>query len=117
MKKSTEKIIKIGYQNITLIEQESTFQNSFDSYGEFDHRKNTITISKDLSDLDYSCTLIHEIIHAVCYYYGLTQNGQPLDTENKEEIVVNNISNGITAVLKENPNVLKDLLKKLHNVR
>jgi Zn-dependent peptidase ImmA (M78 family) len=116
MKRNTDKLVKIGYQEITLIDQESTFQNTFDSYGEFDHRKNTITISKDLSDLDYSCTLIHEIIHAVCYYYGLTQSGQPLDTENKEEIVVNNISNGLTSVLKDNPLILKLLANKL-NVR
>lgn len=116
MKKNTDKLVKIGYQEITLIDQESTFQNTFDSYGEFDHRKNTITISKDLSDLDYSCTLIHEIVHAVCYYYGLTQSGQPLDTENKEEIVVNNISNGLTSVLKDNPFILKLLANKL-NVR
>lgn len=116
MKRNTEKLVKIGYQEIALIDQESTFQNTFDSYGEFDHRKNTITISKDLSDLDYSCTLIHEIVHAVCYYYGLTQSGQPLDTENKEEIVVNNISNGLTSVLKENPFILKLLANKL-NVR
>jgi Zn-dependent peptidase ImmA (M78 family) len=116
MKRNTDKLVKIGYQEITLIDQESTFQNTFDSYGEFDHRKNTITISKDLSDLDYSCTLIHEIVHAVCYYYGLTQSGQPLDTENKEEIVVNNISNGLTSVLKDNPFILKLLANKL-NVR
>ena len=109
--------IKIGYQELTLGTQDPTFQNDIDSYGEFDHKKNSILITKDLSDLDYSCTLIHEILHAIVYYYGLTQSGQPLDSDSKEEIVVNNISNGLTAALKDNPLLLKELAHRLHNVR
>ena len=109
--------IKVGYQELPLGIQSATFQANNDSYGEFDHRKNTIQITEGLSDLDYSCTLLHEIIHAVCYYYGLTQTGQPLDTEAKEEVVINNIANGLTGVLKDNPFILKELAQRLHNVR
>ncbi len=109
--------IKVGYQELTLGIQPATFQSNNDSYGEFDHRKNTIHITEGLSDLDYGCTLLHEIIHAVAYYYGLTQSGQPLDTDNKEEIVINNLANGLTAVLKDNPFILKELSNRLHNVR
>ena len=39
-----EKRIKIGYQDITIERETSTFQKQTDSYGEYDHRKNTITI-------------------------------------------------------------------------
>ena len=80
-------------------------------------KKNTISITENLSDADYSCTLIHEILHAIVYYYGLTQSGQPLDSDAKEEIVVNNIANGLTAALKDNPFLLKELTQRLHNVR
>lgn len=116
-KPSTNNKIKIGYQELTLGIQQSSFQNEVDSYGEFDHRKNSIVITDNLSDLDYSCTLIHEIIHAIAYYYGLTQSGQPLDSDTKEEIVVNNIANGLTATFKDNPFLLKELTQRLHNVR
>jgi hypothetical protein len=61
--------------------------------------------------------LIHEILHAIAYYYNLTQSGQPLDEENKEEVVINALSNGLVATLKENPILLKILVEKLKNVR
>jgi Zn-dependent peptidase ImmA (M78 family) len=109
--------IKVGYQDISLGVQSTSFQSPNDSYGEFDHRKNTINIVENLSDLDYCCTLLHEIIHAIVYYYGLTATGQPLDNDNKEEVAVNNISNGLTAVLKDNPLVLDEIKKRLNNVR
>ena len=122
MKKNTELIqqnfnLKISYQDVLVAKDKTTFQKPSDSYGEFDHRKNSIMIQEDLCDLDYSCTLIHEVIHAVVYYYNLTQPGQPLDEENKEEVVVNAISNGLTAALKDNPILLKILSEKLKNVR
>ena len=115
--KSHNNKIKIGYQELTLGIQKPSFQNEVDSYGEFDHKKNTISITENLSDADYSCTLIHEILHAIVYYYGLTQSGQPLDSDAKEEIVVNNIANGLTAALKDNSFLLKELTQRLHNVR
>jgi len=109
--------IKVGYQEISLGIQSTSFQSPNDSYGEFDYRKNTINIVENLSDLDHCCTLLHEIIHAIVYYYGLTATGQPLDSDNKEEITVNNISNGLTAVLKDNPLILDEITKRLNNVR
>tara|TARA_R110000822_G_scaffold171001_1_gene310796 strand:+ start:1520 stop:1888 length:369 start_codon:yes stop_codon:yes gene_type:complete len=122
MKKNTELLqqnfnLKISYQDVLVTKDKTTFQKPSDSYGEFDHRKNSIIIQEDLSDLDYSCTLIHEILHSLVYYYNLTQPGQPLDEENKEEVVVNAIANGLTATLKENPILLKILSEKLKNVR
>ena len=122
MKKNTELLqqkfnLKISYQDVLVEKDKATFSKPSDSYGEFDHRKNSITIQEDLSNLDYSCTLIHEVLHAIAYYYNLTQSGQPLDEENKEELVINALSNGLVATLKENPILLKILVEKLKNVR
>ena len=72
---------------------------------------------RDLTKIDYACTLLHEILHAVVYYNSLTQSGQPLDNENKEETVVNSITNGLMAVFKDNPKILKELEQHIHNVR
>ena len=97
-----EKKIKIGYQDITIERDTSTFQKQTDSYGEYDHRKNTITIQTGLEPLDEANTLLHEILHGVSYINSLTTSGQPLDTEGKEEIVVNQMTNGLAQVFRDN---------------
>ena len=97
-----EKKVKIGYQDIVIERETSTFQKQSDCYGEYDHRKNSITIQNGLSPLDEANTLLHEIIHGIAYINSLTQSGQPLDTENKEEVVVNTMTNALAQVFRDN---------------
>ena len=97
-----EKKVKIGYQDIVIERETSTFQKQSDCYGEYDHRKNSITIQNGLSPLDEANTLLHEIIHGIAYINSLTQSGEPLDTENKEEVVVNTLTNGLAQVFRAN---------------
>ena len=97
-----EKKLKIGYQDIVIERDTTTFQKQSDSYGEYDHRKNSITIQNGLGPLDEANTLLHEILHAVAYINSLTQSGQPLDTENKEEVVVNTMTNALAQVFRDN---------------
>ena len=94
--------IKIGYQDIAIERETSTFSKQTDSYGEYDHRKNTITIQTQLSDLDEADTLLHEILHGIAYINSLTVSGMPLDKEDKEEIVINQITNGLMQVFRDN---------------
>ena len=97
-----EKKLKIGYQDIVIERDTSTFQKQTDSYGEYDHRKNTITIQNGLPPLDEANTLLHEILHGIAYINSLTQSDQPLDTENKEEVVINSMTNGLAQVFRDN---------------
>ena len=83
--KKLEKI-KIGYQDVVIERETSTFSKQTDSYGEYDHRKNIISIQTELSDLDEANTLLHEILHGIAYINSLTVGGMPLDKEEKEEI-------------------------------
>ena len=106
------KTIKIGYQDITIERDTSTFQKQSDCYGEYEHRKNQITIQQGLSPLDEANTLLHEILHGVAYINSLTQTGQPLDSENKEEVVINTITNGLAQVLRDNKWLLPYFMKK-----
>ena len=94
--------IKIGYQDVTIERETSTFSKQTDSYGEYDHRKNTITIQTQLSDLDEADTLLHEILHGIAYINSLTISGMPLDKEEKEEIVINQVTNGLMQVFRDN---------------
>ena len=97
-----EKKIKIGYQDIVIERETSTFQKPSDFYGEDDHRTNTITIQNGLPPLDEANTLLHEILHGIAYINSLTQSGQPLDTENKEEVVINTMTNALAQVFRDN---------------
>ena len=97
-----EKRVKIGYQDVVIERETTTFQKQTDCYGEYDHRKNTITIQNGLPPLDEANTLLHEILHGIAYINSLTQTGEPLDTENKEEVVVNSITNGLAQVFRDN---------------
>ena len=103
--------IKIGYQDVAIERETSTFSKQTDSYGEYDHRKNTITIQTELSDLDEADTLLHEILHGIAYINSLTVGGMPLDKEEKEEIVINQITNGLMQVFRDNKWLL-DFLKE-----
>ena len=100
--KLMDKKIKIGYQDIIIERDTATFQKQSDCYGEYDHRKNTITIQNGLSPLDEANTLLHEILHGIAYINSLTQSGQPLDSENKEEVVINTMTNGLAQVFRDN---------------
>ena len=97
-----EKRVKIGYQDIAIERETSTFQKQSDCYGEYDHRKNSITIQNGLSPLDEANTLLHEILHGIAYINSLTQTGQPLDSENKEEVVINTMTNALAQVFRDN---------------
>ena len=109
-KKIPEKV-KIGYQDVLIERDTSTFSKQTDSYGEYDHRKNTIIIQTQLSDLDEADTLLHEILHGIAYINSLTVGGMPLDKEEKEEIVINQITNGLMQVFRDNKWLL-DFLKE-----
>ena len=106
------KTIKIGYQDITIERDTSTFQKQSDAYGEYEHRKNQITIQQGLSPLDEANTLLHEILHGVAYINSLTQTGQPLDKEDSEEVVINTITNGLAQVFRDNKWLLPYFIKK-----
>ena len=113
VRKIPEKI-KIGYQDVLIERTTASFAKPSDSYGEYDHRKNIITIQENLSGLDEANTLLHEILHGIAYINSLTVGGMPLDKEDKEEIVINQMTNGLTEVLRDNQWLLdffKDRIK------
>jgi hypothetical protein len=80
--KSIPERIKIGYQDVAIERETSTFSKQTDSYGEYDHRKNSITIQTQLSDLDEADTLLHEILH--CRYPLFPQEYHKIEPPQEE---------------------------------
>ena len=92
--------IKIGYRNYKLDVWPDTFASTEEAEGEF--------FAKD--GKHGANTLLHEILHAIVYQYGLAE-----DIKDKEEKIVNTLTNGLSAVFIDNPwllDYLKDKVKK-----
>ncbi len=111
--KSVPEKVKIGYQDVLIEWSSASFSRPSDSYGEYDHRKNTISIQDELSNLDEANTLLHEILHGIVYINSLTVGGQPLDKEDKEEVVINQMTNGLMQVFRDNKWLLDFLKEKI----
>ena len=105
------KVVRIGYQDVKIERETATFSKQSDCYGEYEHRKNQITIQNDLSNLDEANTLLHEVLHACVYGSGLNQAEGPLKEDNAEELTVNQLTNYLMGVFRDNPWFL-DYIKK-----
>ena len=109
------KIIRIGFADIEVKEQAPQFKkaNMEGCYGQYTHRENIIEIQPGLSDIDEANTLLHEILHGCVYISSLSTDGQPLSSDNDEEVVVNSLSNYLIQVFRDNKWLLSYLNKKV----
>ena len=100
------KTIKIKYVNPNFIMDDMT-----ESYGEYRAREGVIYIQDALVGQERCNTTWHEILHSVVYIAGLNHANGPLKEDDAEELVVNQISNFMMGVYRDNPWLL-DMLKK-----
>lgn len=105
--------VKVGYRDIKIEYVRPDFINDdmTDAYGEFRAREGRILIQDALCGQERCNTTWHEILHAVVYISGLNQANGPLKEDDAEELTVNQISNFMMGVYKDNPWLL-DMLKK-----
>ena len=109
------KQVKVGFSTIDIKEQAPQFRknNMTDCYGQYTHRENQIEIQPGLSNIDEANTLLHEILHVCVYISSLSQDGQPLSSDNDEEVTVNSLTNYLVQVFMDNKWILPYLNKKL----
>jgi hypothetical protein len=89
-----------------------------DCFGEYDYRQNTISIQHDLCGQERANTIIHEIMHAAVQVAGLNQEKAPLEKDEHEEAVVNQLTNVMMGVFRDNSwivEMLKNDLDKKEN--
>ena len=67
-----------------------------------------ITITPSLSSFDRINTLLHETLHGVWLHWGIEETGK---SKNAEEAIIASIANGLTTVIKDNPEFLLNLNK------
>ena len=96
--------IKIGYKEYRLEKWKQTVASANEAQGQFFAKEGIIGYTDDEKGVSHANTLLHEIIHSIVYQWNI-------DVGEKEETIVNGLTNGLTTVLVDNPKLI-DYLKK-----
>ena len=110
--------VKVGYKTIKIkyVQPDFTMDDMTESYGEYRPREGVILIQDSLVPQERCNTTWHEILHAVVYISGLNQANGPLKEDDAEELTVNQISNFMMGVYRDNPWLLNMLQKHLNEI-
>ena len=81
-----------------------------DCFGEYDYRQNVIQVQHDLCGQEMANTIFHEVMHAAVQVAGLNQEKQALEKPEFEEAVVNQLTNVMMGVFRDNDWMI-DMLK------
>lgn len=99
--------IRVGYQDITVHmaspEEEGRLD---DTSGFYLSGQAKIYINNKQCVSEQYATLIHECFHAAFYTYGMREI---IDDKDKEEYVVNTLSNAVIQMFKDNPNLMNGM--------
>jgi|TARA_E500000318_G_scaffold26972_1_gene26989 hypothetical protein len=101
------KNIKIGYRDYKIKNLDSIVSKCNEINGQFLASDGMIALSSTEDNISHANTLIHEILHAIVYQWGIE-----LDDKDEERIC-NTIANGLTTVFVDNPSLLSYLQKQL----
>lgn len=114
--KSLPKTVKIGYRDIQIdyVRPEFKTDEMTDAYGEYKAREGKILLQHDLCGQEMANVLLHEALHAIVYGSGLNQANGPLKEDDGEELVVNQITNYLMGIFRDNDWFL-DFIKKNMN--
>ena len=99
--------VYIGYRDYDvneMLEEEKGTHIGF-HHGQYQY----ITINTDGKPNEVVNTLLHEILHGVLDMAGFCFEG-----EDDEECIVNSLGNGLTQVLRDNPDVINWMLTTLN---
>jgi len=97
------KTVKVGPYVYKIEKWDAMAARDADKHGECDTAMHIIRVDATYSEAAVKNTLLHEILHAVWNAWGLG------DSE-EEEKAVNNMANGLQAVLNDNPGLIKFLI-------
>lgn len=91
--------VKIGYRRFTIVDWNVRAAVGADRLGECDHSCSTIRVCTIYGWVKAANTLLHEIMHAVWV-------SQALSDDDHEERYVLAISNGLSAMMVDSPDVM-----------
>lgn len=98
--------IHLGYQEIT-VEEVSAID---DTQGSYNNESHEIKIKSGMSKREQLNTLLHELLHACTYTYGIKCE---FSDDDKEEKVINALGNAFTELFIRNPDLIKFIGKSV----
>jgi len=109
------KKIKVGYSDVKIeyLDPKTNSKWCRDHHGEFVPETSVIKLAKKQRPSEELNTLIHEILHAITYIYGLNNDAGPLKKTQVEEQVVAVMANGLQQIIRDNPHLLAYVNKQL----
>lgn len=99
-------VIRLGYQDIVVTEVDA-IDNTQGSYNNESHE---IKVKSGLGNREKLNTVLHEILHACVYCYGLKSEFKDDDSEEK---IVNALGNGLTETLVRNKELVEFIGKSV----
>jgi len=94
---------------IASIEWKIVYSNKGSDLGNCVHKDQTIIIRSSLPKATMRHVLLHEILHAIWYSYGVNPD---LDPGEVEESIINILSGPLVEVMNNNPQVVKFLFEE-----
>ena len=99
--------IKVGYREYKLEEWKQTVASANEAHGQFFAKEGIIGYTAEETGVSHANTILHELIHAIVYQWNI-------DLDDKmEEVVVNGLTNGLTTVFVDNPELMDYLKLKI----
>ena len=113
------KTVKIGYRDIEIeyVAPDFKTDNLTDCYGEYRAREGKILVQHNLCGQEMANVVLHECLHAIAYSAGLNQANGPLKEDDGEELVVNQTTNYLIAMFRDNPWFLDFLKNNIHKAK
>ena len=107
--------VRVGYKDIKIkyVRPDYKKWEMTDCFGEYDYRQNVIHVQHDLCGQERTNTIVHEIMHAAVQVSGLNQEKAALEKEEHEEAVVNQLTNVMMGVFRDNPWIVEMLKNDL----
>lgn len=109
-----KKKIRVNYEDVKINTVSPSNDNDNHCFGEYDSVKNTIELDKTQSSRSMANSLLHEVMHAAVYHSGLNSEGNCLAVEKDEELVVNNLTNTLSQIIRDNKWFLPYIQKNIN---
>jgi|TARA_B100000035_G_C20953950_1_gene533264 hypothetical protein len=110
-----KKKIRVNYEDVQINLVSPSNDNDDHCFGEYDSVKNTIQLDKTQSSRSLANSLLHEVLHSAVYHSGLNSEGNCLAADKDEELVVNNLSNTLSQIIRDNKWFLPYIQKNINS--
>lgn len=106
------KFVKIGYADFRIKPFSPDKEKDENcNQGETNFADHEILYTKKQNKLEHTNTILHEVLHSICYIFGLK-----FTKFTKEEECVNTLANGLITLFRDNPEFLSWLQENIHEI-